>query len=724
MQRKLTLIFALALAGSACDGEDGRDGRNGSDGQDGTTCTVTATDNGGAEITCSDGTTATVNAGTDGTECTATQNGDGTITLECDGGEPITFNSPGSAFTLQVLHVADGEARADAVDDAPRFSAVLDALRSEFPYTVTLSSGDNFIAGPWASVSDDAALTSSVGVPAQFRPDIVMMNAMGFQASAVGNHEFDDGPDAFASVLAPETDGGNTYPGAAFPYLSANLDFRTDADLSPFVTADGQEASSIPGQLARSTVITVGGERIGIVGATTPTLGTIANTGGNIGISPADPDSRADLAAVIQDAVDNLTATGIDKIILLTHMQIFQVELDLAPLLTDVDLIIAGGSNTILGDSNDRLRAGDTAVDTYPVVLSSASAEPVLVANTDGSWRYVGRLVLPFNNAGLILTDRLNDEINGAYATDDEGVAAVNGIPNPVVQDIADTIASVLLALEGNIFGRASVFLNGRRGFVRTEETNMGNLTADANLWQALEVESDVVFSLKNGGGIRDEIGFSEFPPGSTDPADEIFRPSAAIPAAGKEEGDVSENDIAKTLAFNNGLVTFTVTAEELVALLENGVSDWDGVNADGRFPQIGGLRFSFDPSLDPGSRIRSLVIDGLNTTTSTVILQDGALAVDASRTFRGVTLDFLFNNDGNGYPFSTLAAPAPSELETTVTDAGGATFADPGSEQDALAEYLLQFYPSTSPFDVADTPIADDTRIQNLSVRSDTVIP
>jgi len=54
----------------------------------------------------------------------------------------------------------------------------------------------------------------------------------------------------------------------------------------------------------------------------------------------------------------------------------------------------------------------------------------------------------------------------------------------------------------------------------------------------------------------------------------------------------------------------------------------------------------------------------------------------------------------------------------------GVADFADPGSEQDALAEYLEAMFPTTSPYNEAETDPADDLRIQNLSVRSDTVIP
>ncbi|WP_204276844.1 5'-nucleotidase C-terminal domain-containing protein, partial [Escherichia coli] len=68
-------------------------------------------------------------------------------------------------------------------------------------------------------------------------------------------------------------------------------------------------------------------------------------------------------------------------------------------------------------------------------------------------------------------------------------------------------VADIIRQQDGNILGRTSVYLEGRRGEVRTEETNLGDLTADANLWYARQFDSTVTVSIKNGGGIRDSIG-------------------------------------------------------------------------------------------------------------------------------------------------------------------------------------------------------------------------
>ena len=60
---------------------------------------------------------------------------------------------------------------------------------------------------------------------------------------------------------------------------------------------------------------------------------------------------------------------------------------------------------------------------------------------------------------------------------------------------------------DGNIFGKTDVYLEGRRTEVRAQETNLGDLTADANLWYAQKTDGAVIVSIKNGGGIRDSIG-------------------------------------------------------------------------------------------------------------------------------------------------------------------------------------------------------------------------
>lgn len=652
-----------------------------------------------------------------------------------DGGYQYPPDAAPGDYKLQILHASDMEASGEAVAYAPRFSAIVDGLRDEYPaQTVVLSSGDNYLPGPFFSAAEtpNEAITEAIGVPAPGRADILLLNAMGFQASAFGNHEFDLGPAAVASLLRRETvtepgeDGDVTrvYPGTSFPYLAVNLDFSADADLQSLVTGDRQFSTAVANEIARSAVIRMpNGELIGVVGATTPSLASNSSPGEGIVIRPTDsqgntlPEDYPALAAIIQDEVDALTLQGANKIILLAHMQQIEIEKALAALLSDVDVIIAGGSNTILADETDRLRAGDTAVDTYPLALESASGDPVLVVNTDGSFHYVGRLVVTFDPAGVIRPDSIDPDESGIYAADEIG--AGERAPIPVVATIVEAIGAVIRAKDGNLLGKTSVFLDGLRISVRTEETNLGNLTADANLAIGRAVDPSVTISIKNGGGIRESIGQIVYPPGSTDPDDAVEQPPAANPQAGKEQGQISQMDIESALPFNNDLSLVTVTAARLEAILEHAVAATTAGATPGRFPQVGGMKFSFDPTKEPGQRVINLVVG------DTVVIRDGAVQSGVGP-FRVVTLGFLASG-GDGFPFPTDASANRVELRgSAALDPAGITFAEVGTEQHALAWYLAQNFPpdTATPYSEADTPPAGDERIQNLTARADTVLP
>jgi 2',3'-cyclic-nucleotide 2'-phosphodiesterase (5'-nucleotidase family) len=698
-------------------------------------------------------------------------------------------------ITLQILHASDFEAGIPALDDAVRFSAILNRFRTNTtgPFgvsdnilanTLTLSSGDNYIPGPFFTASSDTSLNNVGGLgesdaPTIGRADIGILNALGIQASALGNHEFDLGTRQVRDLL--RASGGN--PGTNFPYLSSNLDFSTDENLAGEVADNPTtaEASDIPNRLAASTVITVAGadgvlgtdddERIGIVGATTPTLPNISSPG-NVTVRPASPTDYDALAADIQRSVDALTQTGINKVVLVSHMQQLNIERDeLAPRLRNVDVIIAGGSHIPLLDANDVARSdGNTPESGYPIVRTSASGQPILIVNTDSNYRYVGRLVVEFDDNGVVNTSSLNDTLNGGFATDEAGVDRVYGadvnprdVANADVVAITDALRNVIASKDNNLTGGiTNFFLNGIRSDVRTQETNLGNLTADANLDYARQVDTSVVLSLKNGGGIRDSIGQISAAPGATSPEDvQRLPPQPNNLAPNKPVGAVSQLDIENSLRFNNSLALITVTAAQLREVLEHGVAETEDGATPGRFPQIGGISFSFDPNqaaaedlngngvldagedtngngiLDPGQRVRSIAITNADGQITDVVVENGAIVGDPNRTFRIVTLGFLANG-GDNYPFARYVEENPAlanlidfageEDEDTnrngVIDApitlppGTSTFAEAGTEQDALAEYLARI----GTFNQADTNPDQDTRIQNLTARADTV--
>ncbi|MFT4755603.1 MAG: 2',3'-cyclic-nucleotide 2'-phosphodiesterase (5'-nucleotidase family) [Vicingaceae bacterium] len=669
--------------------------------------------------------------------------------------------TPSTNYTLQILHASDLEGGVKAITRAKYFAALVDTLEGEYANSITLSAGDNYIPGPFFNASGDLATFRTGGVfnnvynrlynttaydglrEAPGRADISIMNIIGFDASAMGNHEFDAGLDAIEQIIeedfrSPNGPAGDRWVGAQFPYLSSNLDFSLSGDLSNLYSATLKEntdfisgpAQSTSGngsisKIAAATYISRGGEKIGVVGATTPIVTTISSTEEVTVTGPTTNDMVA-LAAEIQPWIDSLrTNQAINKIILVTHLQQLALEEALAGLVSGVDIIIAGGSDAILANANDRLMAGDVAVRPYPILTPNADGDTLAIVSTNGEYSYVGRLVVQFDGAGKLIPSSIDSTISGPYISDSAMVAttwgSANAFANPsgkaaLVDSLALAVQGIVVVKDGNILGKTEVYLNGERASVRTEETNYGNLTADANLIQAQQFDPSVRVSIKNGGGIRAAIGeVVEVSPGVYN-----YLPPQANPLSGKLVEEVSQLDIENSLRFNNLLSVLDLTASGLKDVLEHGVAAVAVGSTPGQFAQVGGVRFSYDPKLAAGSRIISAIILDNNGTTTDTLVKNGVVFGNGNRTIKVVTLNFLAGG-GDSYPFPTLGTNRVDLDTSSALTAGASTFAPVGSEQDALAEYLTANF-STTAYDIEDTDISEDSRIENVNERADDI--
>lgn len=687
-------------------------------------------------------------------------NGKDLLVLSNEISGTISIYQVGRRMTLQILHASDFEASVDAVQDAPRFAAIVDTLEHTYPNTLILSSGDNILPSPFSNSGEDPSLviplkntySSYYGGPFSFndlragigRVDMSIMNFMGIEAAALGNHEFDLGTSELRNMIAGVNSGSNIrWFGTQFPYLSANLNFSGDVNLSnistnarlqntafrsnPSMTA--AQIATTP-KLAPSCIITKNGQKYGIVGATTPILASISSPGATSIKTPgAGTNDMSLLATILQPVIDSLRfAEGCDKIIILAHMQQLILEKQLATFLHGVDIIVSGGSHTLMADATDRLRAGDVAVETYPFFTIGADSKPIAIINTEANYKYVGRLVIDFDITGNIIPSSVNSAISGAYPADSLGVEETWGAGNyasaftpgskgDLVKILCDATGNVIAAKDGNIFGKTAVYLEGRRTLVRTEETNLGNLSSEANLWMAKFYDAGTTVSIKNGGGIRSSIGYVNAVGSIV-----AYEPPQANPTAGKLQGDISQLDIENSLRFNNQLSVLSLTASGLRTILEHGVRATSAGATPGQFPQVAGVRFSYDPSLPQMARIRSAVIvDSIGNNIDTLV-SNGITYGDTTRIFRVVTLNFLASG-GDSYPFNTLGTARIDLPALPPAGPGLAGFTIPGSEQDAFAEYMKANFTS-SPYAIAETMIALDSRIENLQTRQDDILP
>lgn len=606
----------------------------------------------------------------------------------------------------------------------------------------------------------------------QGRVDIAVLNAIGFDAAVLGNHEFDAGTDALASIINFDAAQANSLstgrfgtpnflqevdtPGLQFPFLAANLDFSGEPALSGLFTpqirdsgafaSDPATARTDPAnpavtgpnvpqpKIAPATVVESNGQSIGVIGATTQIIAQISSTGNVNDISNPGADNMPALAAVLQPVIDDIidgadntlgTADDVTKIVLVSQLQQFANEVELAGLLSGVDVVLAGGSGTLSADGDDRLAPGQAPDQPFPLIVNDLDGNPTAVLSTEGEFSVLGRLVADFDANGVLIPGSIDPARSGAVIIDDQSVLDITGAANVEAALAASDAARQVAALTGavgrviadqdsQIFGESDVFLNGERASVRTEETNFGNVSADANLFAAQQIDPEVIVSIKNGGGIRASIGaIVDNGDGSASRVTTL-----ANPLSGKEAGEISQLDIANALRFDNQLVTVDLTPAELLIILEHAVAGTAEGATPGQFAQVGGLQFSFDPAgtaqvlgaggavLTEGTRVKNVALIDADGKPTQPIIVNGAVAEGAPESIKVVTLNFLAGG-GDGFPFAAFS-PA--------TDLGI-------GEQQALADFLTASFPKDGPgFAAADLPVGLDSRIQNLAERADSV--
>jgi len=361
------------------------------------------------------------------------------------------------AFSLTVLHNNDGESQLTADGDeagAARFVSLVNSLQNDATTdgVITLSSGDNFLAG----TAFDASLKDGIFY------DVGVLNAIGYDAIALGNHDFDFGPDVLADfITSPEW----TNPVA---YLSANIDFSGEQVLDDLFVAGTVNGDALTSNvISESAIFEKGGEQIGVVSAITEGLASIS--------SPRDAEIL-DVQAEVQKEIDALEAQGVDKIILISHLQSINNELELIPGLSGVDIVIAGGGDELLANSRDELLPSDQAdfdanlatpddprtpnpiFGDYPIATAINSDGVVVpVVTTPGEYKYLGKLEVEFNDAGEVIA--FNGQPIRVFGPDD-------GVPEPdadIQANFVDPVAENEAELATNLIGTTEVTLDGTR---------------------------------------------------------------------------------------------------------------------------------------------------------------------------------------------------------------------------------------------------------------------
>ncbi|KUM28875.1 multifunctional 2',3'-cyclic-nucleotide 2'-phosphodiesterase/5'-nucleotidase/3'-nucleotidase [Mesorhizobium loti] len=399
---------------------------------------------------------------------------------------------------------------------------------------------------------------------------------------------------------------------ALVPYL--------DKAQFPVVSANvvPNDKSGAKGKIKPSLVVEVGGQKIGIVGAVTNDTPELASPGPNIAI---EDDVKS-----ITAEVEKLKAQDINKIIAVTHIG-YNRERDVIAKIPGVDVVVGGHSHTLLSNTDPK------AAGPYPTMVDNPDGYKVPVVQAASYSKYLGEFKVVFDDNGVV------KQASGDPIYLDKSIT-----PDPAVLARIKELGAPIEALKNKEVAETTKAIDGSRENCRARECEMGNLVSDAVLDRVKGQGVEIVIS--NGGGLRASI----------------------------DQGTVTMGEVLTVLPFQNTLATFKISGKDLVAGLENGLSQIE--DGAGRFPQVAGLKYSFDKSVAPNAgRVKSVEV-----------MENGAWApLNPDKQYLVATNNYV-RQGGDGYKVF-------AEKATDAYDYG------PGLEQ-VVADYLGAHRPYTPKLD------------------------
>jgi 5'-nucleotidase len=478
-------------------------------------------------------------------------------------------------FTLHVIHINDFHSRIEAINAsdstcsaedaaenkcfggiarvATKIKELRDQITAEGGNVIVLDAGDQFQGSLFYTSYKGAA-------EAEF------MEKIGFDAMAVGNHEFDDGPEGLAAFLDKVT----------FPVLSGNTDVSQN--------------NLLAGRVQNHVVLEVGGEKIGIVSALATDTAETSSPGPSVVFQNEIDSLSADVAA--------LEAEGVSKILALTHVGLAK-DTEIAAAVPGLDAVVGGHSHTLMSAKDPRRAAA------YPLWVNGQDDAMVPVVQAYAYGKYIGHLILTFDDAGKLI-----------FAEGDTILLDASVAPDPEIAARVAEMGAPIEELKNRVVAETTAAIDGSRETCRTAECPMGNLIADAMLDRVKD--QGVTIAIQNGGGVRASI----------------------------DAGPITMGEVLTVLPFQNTLSTFETSGEAILAALENGLSQFEE-NA-GRFPQVAGMKFTFDPEQPAGARVSDVMVGS----------GDAWVPLDLGAVYKVVSNNYI-RGGGDGYRMFMDAANA-----------------------------------------------------------------
>jgi 2',3'-cyclic-nucleotide 2'-phosphodiesterase (5'-nucleotidase family)/predicted AlkP superfamily phosphohydrolase/phosphomutase len=413
------------------------------------------------------------------------------------------------------------------------------------------------------------------------KPTIELMNKMGFTLDGLGNHNFDHGEQYLRNELIPL---------ATFKYVSANIVDPATGDTPP--------------EWSKSRVFDLDGYKLGVVGFSNPDIPELTRPGSLGPFVVTDP-----LPAVNERADQLRRRSGVAAVVALGHLGATSGTLT-QPAGPVVDLADGSrGVDAVIGDHTDFQ------------VVSTRPNGVLLTENRSRGIRFTRLRIVVDTSTGRVV-----------YKTADFHKPWNIGVTrDPAIQARIDELNAQLQPILSTVIGNSTRFVprtdacGNTAG--RTCESLIGNVVVDA-----LRTTYSVDFAITNSGGLRADLTCP-----TTDDSSDFCPPYTPPPFP------ITRGQVLTVLPFGNVAVTVAINGAELKTFLENGVSAMPAAN--GRFPQVSGLCFTYNISAPAGTRVTGAVRQAADGSCT-----GPPVDLTAASTYTLAENDFMASG-GDGYP-------------------------------------------------------------------------
>lgn len=462
---------------------------------------------------------------------------------------------------------------------------IREARKSKVP-TLFLNAGDTYQGTVWYNV---------------YKWQIVarFLNILAPDAISLGNHEFDDGVGGLVPFIQNST----------YPIVTANLDLSKQPNLKNT-------------KLKNSTILTVNGTRIGVIGYLTPDTKILAST--------EDVIFKDEVESIRAEA-KKLKSQGVNILIALGHSG-FETDKKIAREVEDIDLVIGGHTNTFLY----RGKQPDLEVPEgfYPTEIVQKNGRKVYVVQAYAYTKYLGNFSVSFDADGEVSHIEGNPILVNSDIKQAEDVLKELDKLRPAIDNVTH--------LE---VGKTRVLLDGDSKHCRREECNMGNVITDAlidyNAYDYFDKDgwTDAAIAVQNSGSIRSSI--------TRDNNDKI-----------------TMRDVLSVLPFGNTVLKVSMTGAQILTMLEWSVYNLDlnsTANLFGAFLQYSGLQVIYDLHRPVNSRVVSVQVQCAACRVPTYS------ELKKNDTYKVLMNDFMYHGGDN---YSMLEGLPSNLLAVTTADA------------------------------------------------------